>query len=137
MGAKTTGIVEVASGGLLKSGIDAVIGRDPTAYGSVTLTGEGSRWIHAPLDGVLDSASIVVGQAGAGKLRVLAGALCQADTMYLGTTAGSVGEVIVEGDKAMLNLKILGIGLLNANPAPVGSSSFGAGNRRMQCSSSV
>ncbi|MBN2315982.1 MAG: autotransporter domain-containing protein, partial [Sedimentisphaerales bacterium] len=93
-------------GGFDTEDFDIEIGEwgDPNGTGTVTVTGEGSELINAPLG----NDTILVGYSGDGTLNILNGGVVSTDAAIVGELEGSKGLVNVDG--AGSTLLINGIG---------------------------
>jgi T5SS/PEP-CTERM-associated repeat protein len=130
MGGQSTGSVEVLQGGLLLSSGRAVISRDVTAKGLVTLTDPGSVWRHSSPGSGAGPGLIVVGETGSGLLQITNGATCQSDALAIGGQTGGSGQVQVGSSGSKATLKALFVGSeQGSSNAPPGS---GLGNGMLQ-----
>ena len=87
IGATSDGSVQIDGGSVLTS-LRGIIGRDATAHGSVTVSGENSAWRV--------SQDLVVGEKGSGHLAITEGA--RVDSLV--TLAGA-GSILVEGQDSL------------------------------------
>ncbi len=84
-----TGTLEITNGGSVTTVTDVVIGDDANAIGKVTVGGE---------DSTLSSGdNLYVGQYGTGTLNIENGGTAEASRIYIGSLAGSIGTVTVDG----------------------------------------
>ena len=95
VGDTTVGSMEINTGSWVQN-TDGYIGRNPTASGTVTITGEGmffgSRWWNNDY--------LYVGYSGTGVLNISAGGHVRSTDGIIGTMAGSSGSVTVSGSGA-------------------------------------
>jgi len=95
IGDTAAGSMEINTGSWVQN-VDGYIGRNPTASGTVTVTGEGaffgSRWWN--------NEYLYVGYSGTGELNILAGGNVRSTDGIIGTMAGSSGSVTVSGSGA-------------------------------------
>jgi T5SS/PEP-CTERM-associated repeat protein len=96
---------------------------ESSGVGTVTVTGEGSRWNN--------SSSLAVGQYGEGTLNIESGGVVSSGYGHIGDEEGSVGTVTVTGEgsewnqSGVLKVGYLGEGTLNIESGGVVSSGYG------------
>jgi T5SS/PEP-CTERM-associated repeat protein len=127
MGGQSTGNVQVLQGGLLLSSGRAVIGRDGTAYGRVTVSDAGSAWRHASPGSDAGPGLMIVGETGTGSLQITNSGLCQSDTLAIGGQAGGFGLVQVAGLGSKATFKALFLGSEQGSSNAPADSGLGHG----------
>jgi T5SS/PEP-CTERM-associated repeat protein len=99
VGYSGAGSLSIESGALVENDWSFnYIGEQPGSVGTVTVTGERSRW--NPL-------YLTVGSGGNGTLNIEAGGAVQSNSGYIGRDPGSAGTVTVNGANSQWNLGVL------------------------------
>ena len=97
IGREGTGLVEVTDGGNVSNN-NGILGRTAGSIGTIRVSGAGSTWTNR--------FGLEVGRAGNGTLVIEDGGTVSAigSIHFIGTEAGSVGEVTVSGESSALTL---------------------------------
>lgn len=134
-GAPSTLVVgEINQGNLSVSGAasvvsaqQSIIGATASAVGQVTVTGDTSRWST--------SQTLTVGQSGAGTLNVTAGGDVFPSQTFVGSQAGSTGNITVDGTGSLLSTLLLDVGSQGTSTVNVLNDGFIEVNGQLQVNS--
>jgi len=91
------GTLDITNGGLVSSGMPATIGNQVGASGTVNILGLNSVWNT-------NGQTLIVANAGIGRLNLIAGGVVHAGNTYIGNSAAGDGKVTLLGAESRLNV---------------------------------